>query len=211
MKDQNRREATGDLQDAFIEVRINPQHLQFQKNPKMRVDGNYLHFGNLQQDKGSKSPSKHWSSQANLVPDPARVDEPWVQKEDEQNIEPNRVISGPNGIIQRYQTKSNSPMNLKTLYSLNPPLAQSCTWSWVYLVFFHISPEQQEQHDPVEKKLYKRDFLLRLQFISPSLKKPDGLPRICGVVLEKVGGFSQAFLNDKMLPFDQILGLLTPG
>lgn len=129
MKDQNGREATGDLLNAFIEVQINPQHLQFQKNPKIRVDVNYLNFGNLQQDKGSKPPSKHWSSQANLVPDPVTVDKPWVQKEDEQNIEPNRanVIPGPNGMIQRYQTKSNSPMNLKTLYSLHPPMAQSCT------------------------------------------------------------------------------------
>lgn len=66
-----------------------------------------------------------------------------------------------------------------------------------------MSPEQQEQLDPVEKKLYKREFLLSLQFISPSLKKPDGLPRICGVVLEKVGAFSQAFLNDMMLQFHQ--------
>lgn len=66
-----------------------------------------------------------------------------------------------------------------------------------------MSPEQQGQLDPVEKKLYKREFLLSLQFISPSLKKPDGLPRICGVVLEKVGGFSRAFLNDMMLPFHQ--------
>lgn len=102
IKDLNKREAMGDLLDAFIEVRINPQHLQFQKNPKIRVEGNYLHFGNWQQEQGSKPPSKHWSSQANLVPDPARVaHEPRVQKEDEQNIEPNRanVIPRPDGMI----------------------------------------------------------------------------------------------------------------
>lgn len=99
VKDLNKREAMGDLLDAFIEVCINPQHLQFQKNPKI---SNYLHFGNWQQEQGSKAPSKHWSSQANLVPDLARVaHEPWVQKEDEQNIEPNsaKVIPRPNGMI----------------------------------------------------------------------------------------------------------------
>lgn len=65
----------------------------------------------------------------------------------------------------------------------------------------------------MEKKLYKRDFLLSLQFISPSLKKPNGLPRICGVVLEKVGGFSQAF--QKMFHSSNNINndnkLLTPG
>lgn len=48
--------------------------------------------------------------------------------------------------------------------------------------------EEQNHIDAEDKKLYNREFLLSLQFINPSMKKPEGLPRICGVVLEKVGG-----------------------
>lgn len=91
----------GDLLDAFIEVRVNPQPLQFWQYPKIKVEANYLHWGNLQQEQGSK-PSNHWSSQADLVSDPVRFAyDPWVQKEGEQNLEPNgdEVLPGPNGMI----------------------------------------------------------------------------------------------------------------
>lgn len=39
-----------------------------------------------------------------------------------------------------------------------------------------------------EKKRYDREFLLGFQFIFASLQKPEGLPHISDVVLEKVGG-----------------------
>ncbi|KAI5611051.1 eukaryotic translation initiation factor 4 gamma 1, partial [Silurus asotus] len=40
--------------------------------------------------------------------------------------------------------------------------------------------------NPEEKKSYDREFLLRFQFISASMNKPEGLPHITDVVLEKV-------------------------
>lgn len=98
----NKREAMGDLLDVFIEVRGNPQPLQFWQYPKIRVEVNFLHWGNWQQEQDSKHPSNHWSSQANLVSDPVRFAyEPWVQKEGERNLESNgaKVIPGPNGMV----------------------------------------------------------------------------------------------------------------
>lgn len=39
-----------------------------------------------------------------------------------------------------------------------------------------------------EKKRYDREFLLGFQFIFASMQKPEGLPHISDVVLDKVGG-----------------------
>lgn len=39
-----------------------------------------------------------------------------------------------------------------------------------------------------EKKRYDREFLLGFQFIFASMQKPEGLPHITDVVLDKVGG-----------------------
>lgn len=38
-----------------------------------------------------------------------------------------------------------------------------------------------------EKKRYDREFLLGFQFIFASMQKPEGLPHISEVVLDKVG------------------------
>lgn len=48
--------------------------------------------------------------------------------------------------------------------------------------------EQQKMSDSEEKKRYDRDFLLGCQFISASMHKPEGLPIISDVVLDKVCG-----------------------
>uniref|UniRef100_A0AAY5JZH5 Eukaryotic translation initiation factor 4 gamma, 1a n=1 Tax=Esox lucius TaxID=8010 RepID=A0AAY5JZH5_ESOLU len=45
--------------------------------------------------------------------------------------------------------------------------------------------EQWKPIDPEEKKRYDREFLLGFQFISASLNKPEGLPLISDVVLDK--------------------------
>lgn len=47
--------------------------------------------------------------------------------------------------------------------------------------------EQWKPIDPEEKKRYDREFLLRCQFITASMHKPEGLPSISDVVLDKVG------------------------
>lgn len=46
--------------------------------------------------------------------------------------------------------------------------------------------EQWKPIDPEEKKRYDREFLLGFQFISASMNKPEGLPVISDVVLDKV-------------------------
>ncbi|XP_066508160.1 eukaryotic translation initiation factor 4 gamma 1-like isoform X2 [Hoplias malabaricus] len=49
--------------------------------------------------------------------------------------------------------------------------------------------QYKEEHwkpiNPEEKKCYDREFLLRFQFISASMSKPEGLPHITEVVLDK--------------------------
>lgn len=47
-------------------------------------------------------------------------------------------------------------------------------------------PDQWKPINPEEKKRYDREFLLGFQFISASMHKPEGLPHISDVVLDKV-------------------------
>lgn len=47
--------------------------------------------------------------------------------------------------------------------------------------------EEWKPINPEDKKRYDREFLLRCQFISASMHKPEGLPIISDVVLDKVG------------------------
>lgn len=46
--------------------------------------------------------------------------------------------------------------------------------------------EQWKPINPEEKKQYDREFLLGFQFSSASMNKPEGLPAISDVVLDKV-------------------------
>ncbi|XP_037644080.1 eukaryotic translation initiation factor 4 gamma 1-like [Sebastes umbrosus] len=50
---------------------------------------------------------------------------------------------------------------------------------------YQYKEEQWKPIDPEDKKRYDREFLLGFQFISTSMNKPDGLPTISGVVLDK--------------------------
>lgn len=47
--------------------------------------------------------------------------------------------------------------------------------------------EEWKPINPEDKKRYDREFLLGCQFISASMHKPEGLPIISDVVLDKVG------------------------
>ncbi|XP_059200082.1 eukaryotic translation initiation factor 4 gamma 1a isoform X2 [Centropristis striata] len=126
MKEFNKKEAIGDLLDAFTEE---------------------------QEAKPAPEPS---STQAEPVPvpvappePPAEVaDETWEEKEDKQNAEPKAT---PEPTEQKYQYKE----------------------------------EQWKPIDPEDKKRYDREFLLGFQFSSASMHKPDGLPIISDVVLDK--------------------------
>lgn len=53
--------------------------------------------------------------------------------------------------------------------------------------FFSPTAEQWKPLNPEEKKRYDREFLLGFQFIFASMQKPEGLPQITDVVLDKVG------------------------
>uniref|UniRef100_A0A667YWI6 Eukaryotic translation initiation factor 4 gamma, 1a n=1 Tax=Myripristis murdjan TaxID=586833 RepID=A0A667YWI6_9TELE len=125
MKELNKKEASGDLPDAFKE-----------------------------EDKTASEPS---STQADSVPaapaaPPSEVaDETWEEKEDKQNAEPSKPKTTPEPTEQKYQYKE----------------------------------EQWKPINPEEKKRYDREFLLGFQFISASMHKPEGLPVISDVVLDK--------------------------
>ena len=48
--------------------------------------------------------------------------------------------------------------------------------------------EQWKPLNPEGKKQYDREFLLDFQFVPASIQKPEGLPPISDVVLDKVRG-----------------------
>uniref|UniRef100_A0A669BK40 Eukaryotic translation initiation factor 4 gamma, 1a n=1 Tax=Oreochromis niloticus TaxID=8128 RepID=A0A669BK40_ORENI len=130
MKEFNKKEAIGNLLDAFTEVC------------------------------GAKPASEPMPTQANPpapAPAPAEppvevADETWEQKEDKQNAEPDKSKATPEPTEQKYQYKQ----------------------------------EQWKPINPEDKKRYDREFLLGCQFISASMHKPEGLPVISDVVLDKV-------------------------
>uniref|UniRef100_A0A8C7HSN0 Eukaryotic translation initiation factor 4 gamma 1 n=1 Tax=Oncorhynchus kisutch TaxID=8019 RepID=A0A8C7HSN0_ONCKI len=124
MKDLNRKEAVGDLLDAFKEVVQSPPE---QATPTSASD--------TEEPRPATTPAV------------AEVDETWEEKEDKldaENIEPK-----PGDLKYQYKEELCRPI------------------------------------DPEEKKRYDRDFLLGFQFISAAMSKPEGLPQISDVVLDK--------------------------
>lgn len=57
-------------------------------------------------------------------------------------------------------------------------------------------PDQWKPINTEEKKKYDREFLLGFQFISASMNKPEGLPAISDVVLDKVTPHSEDMAVD---------------
>ncbi|XP_038671922.1 eukaryotic translation initiation factor 4 gamma 1a isoform X3 [Scyliorhinus canicula] len=128
LKDLNKKEAVGDLLDAFKESQV--------KEPAPETDA---------------QPAAA-SIEVNEVIPSAR-DEPeetWEEKEDKQDVE-NIKPDGIKLLDQKYQYKEE---NWKPL-------------------------------NPEDKKKYDREFLLGFQFIFASMQKPEGLPAISDVVLDK--------------------------
>uniref|UniRef100_A0A672ZTJ3 Eukaryotic translation initiation factor 4 gamma 1 n=1 Tax=Sphaeramia orbicularis TaxID=375764 RepID=A0A672ZTJ3_9TELE len=124
MKDLNKKEAVGDLLDAFKEV--------------------------------SPAPAPESLPPAASLPAPEEADLTWEDKEDKldaENIQPD--------------------------------------------------PENPNQWKPInteEKKKYDREFLLGFQFISASMNKPEGLPAISDVVLDKANKTPLRQLDPSRLP-----------
>ncbi|XP_070399456.1 eukaryotic translation initiation factor 4 gamma 1 isoform X6 [Nothobranchius furzeri] len=128
MKDLNKKEAVGDLLDAFKEeqvvVRAEPE----------------------------PAPAPEPKPPAASPPVPEEADLTWEDKEDKldaENIQPDP--QQPSATDMKYQYKEDQwkPINME------------------------------------EKKKYDREFLLGFQFISASMNKPEGLPAISDVVLDR--------------------------
>uniref|UniRef100_A0A803V1N0 Eukaryotic translation initiation factor 4 gamma 1 n=1 Tax=Ficedula albicollis TaxID=59894 RepID=A0A803V1N0_FICAL len=126
MKELNKKEAVGDLLDAFKEVSI----------------------GDSASEVENKPPTSAPASEAEDVA-PARPqeesEETWEEKEDKLAPEKGKAAG------QKYGYKE----------------------------------EQWKPLNPEEKKRYDREFLLGFQFIFASMQKPEGLPQITDVVLDK--------------------------
>ncbi|XP_076838390.1 eukaryotic translation initiation factor 4 gamma 1a isoform X2 [Brachyhypopomus gauderio] len=111
--------------------------------------------------------------------------------------EPEEKESTPESAVAQTQ-----PLELRPSVPAAPPTEESEeTWEEKEdkLDMENIEPEgpksaeqkyqYKEEHwkpiNPEEKKRYDREFLLRFQFISASMHKPEGLPHITEVVLDK--------------------------
>ncbi|XP_016346712.1 eukaryotic translation initiation factor 4 gamma 1-like [Sinocyclocheilus anshuiensis] len=65
---------------------------------------------------------------------------------------------------------------------------------------YQYKEEQWKPLSPEEKKKYDREFLLGFQFISASMHKPEGLPQISDVVLDKANKTPLRQLDPSRLP-----------
>ncbi|XP_054705393.1 eukaryotic translation initiation factor 4 gamma 3 isoform X14 [Grus americana] len=65
---------------------------------------------------------------------------------------------------------------------------------------YQYKPEQWKPLDPEGKKQYDREFLLDFQFMPVCIQKPEGLPPISDVVLDKVRGEPIKQVNQPKLP-----------
>ncbi|NXW10449.1 IF4G1 factor, partial [Fregetta grallaria] len=126
MKELNKKEAVGDLLDAFKEVSV----------------------PGIASEAENKPPASAPAREAEDAP-PARPqeesEETWEEKEDKLAPEKGKAAD------QKYRYKE----------------------------------EQWKPLNPEEKKRYDREFLLGFQFIFASMQKPEGLPQITDVVLDK--------------------------
>uniref|UniRef100_A0AAZ3SAH4 Eukaryotic translation initiation factor 4 gamma, 1a n=1 Tax=Oncorhynchus tshawytscha TaxID=74940 RepID=A0AAZ3SAH4_ONCTS len=129
MKELNKKEAIGDMLDAFKEVCV------------------CVCEAAAPATEPSSSPPEPSPVAPTSLPPADAPDETWEEKEDKQNAD----------------TPPLKPGDLKYQYK----------------------GEQWKPIDPEEKKRYDREFLLGCQFISASMNKPEGLPLITDVVLDK--------------------------
>ncbi|XP_056229786.1 eukaryotic translation initiation factor 4 gamma 1-like isoform X2 [Seriola aureovittata] len=145
MKDLNKKEAVGDLLDAFKEEQV--------VTPP--------------EPEPAPAPAPEPQPPAASSPAPEEADLTWEDKEDKldaENIQPDAPKS--TATDKKYQYKE----------------------------------EQWKPINPEEKKKYDREFLLGFQFISASMNKPEGLPAISDVVLDKANKTPLRQLDPSRLP-----------
>uniref|UniRef100_A0A8B9INR0 Eukaryotic translation initiation factor 4 gamma 1 n=1 Tax=Anser cygnoides TaxID=8845 RepID=A0A8B9INR0_ANSCY len=126
MKELNKKEAVGDLLDAFKEVSVPRRPGVAENKPP------------------PSAPARETEDTAPARPQ-EESEETWEEKEDK--LAPEKGKAGD----QKYRYKE----------------------------------EQWKPLNPEEKKRYDREFLLGFQFIFASMQKPEGLPQITDVVLDK--------------------------
>ncbi|KAF1515114.1 Eukaryotic translation initiation factor 4 gamma 1, partial [Eudyptes sclateri] len=122
MKELNKKEAVGDLLDAFKEVSV----------------------PGVENKPPASAPAREAEDAAPARPQ-EESEETWEEKEDKLAPEKGKAAD------QKYRYKE----------------------------------EQWKPLNPEEKKRYDREFLLGFQFIFASMQKPEGLPQITDVVLDK--------------------------
>ncbi|KFV69651.1 Eukaryotic translation initiation factor 4 gamma 1, partial [Dryobates pubescens] len=126
MKELNKKEAVGDLLDAFKEVSVPGVASEVENKPP------------------ASAPACEVEDAAPARPQ-EESEETWEEKEDKLAPEKGKTAD------QKYRYKE----------------------------------EQWKPLNPEEKKRYDREFLLGFQFIFASMQKPEGLPQITDVVLDK--------------------------
>lgn len=140
MKDLNKKEAVGDLLDAFKEEQVVARS----------------------EPEPAPAPPPEPKPPAAAPPAPEEADLTWEDKEDKldaENIQPAATD-------KKYQYKE----------------------------------DQWKPINKEEKKKYDREFLLEFQFISASMNKPEGLPAISDVVLDKANKTPLRQLDPSRLP-----------
>ncbi|XP_074860763.1 eukaryotic translation initiation factor 4 gamma 1 isoform X4 [Carettochelys insculpta] len=141
MKELNKKEAVGDLLDAFKEPQVSDGTSEVENKPP------------------ASAPVPEPKEAA-----PEEPDETWEEKEDK--LDPEKVKAAD----QKYQYKE----------------------------------DQWKPLNPEEKKRYDREFLLGFQFIFASMQKPEGLPQISDVVLDKVSATTRLVNKTPLRPLDPI-------
>ncbi|XP_023796072.1 eukaryotic translation initiation factor 4 gamma 3 isoform X1 [Cyanistes caeruleus] len=105
-----------------------------------------------------------------------------MEENGEQEAEP--VRNGAESVSEGEGTDANS----------------GCTESSGEGPVYQYKPEQWKPLDPEGKKQYDREFLLDIQFMPACIQKPEGLPPISDVVLDKVRGEPIKQVNQPKLP-----------
>ncbi|KAM9270113.1 eukaryotic translation initiation factor 4 gamma 3 isoform 5-T6 [Morus bassanus] len=137
----------------------------------------------LSGDKVLESEQEKMSHGFQLERDPSELKKAKpVEENGEQEAEP--VRNGAESVSEGEGTDANSGF---TEGSSEGPVYQ-------------YKPEQWKPLDPEGKKQYDREFLLDFQFMPACIQKPEGLPPISDVVLDKVRGEPIKQVNQPKLP-----------
>ncbi|KAL2096291.1 hypothetical protein ACEWY4_008439 [Coilia grayii] len=173
IKELNKKEMVGDLLDAFKESAPAPEP-----------------------EKATPTAPPQKEAIPHIATPPDDVDETWEEKEDKldaENIQPRRSPSAtPNETTQSRRSSSATPNenNQSERSSPSTPTEQK----------YQYKEDQWKPLNPEAKKRYDREFLLGFQFMSASMHKPEGLPHISDVVLDKANKMPLRQLDPARLP-----------